>query len=196
MPGPTRSRPRYRGPVGVSAKRKLLRNRAAHLVSGVTGVTPAVGELVRCTDGPWMVRPPERCRHGHPHLPGRTIIGAIPCSCGRHLTWACECGAVTYGPALAEGCSLLDGPARVREKHQGRKDPWYTTTSASVSLYSVAARPVPLLGTLLPHGCLNSRFARHAPAVADLLGHSSISVTGDVYGHPSDDAPPRRYRGV
>jgi hypothetical protein len=28
------------------------------------------------------------------------------------LAW--DCGAVTYGPALAEGCSLIDGPARVR----------------------------------------------------------------------------------
>jgi hypothetical protein len=26
----------------------------------------------------------------------------------------CKCGAVTYGPELAEGCSLLNGPARVR----------------------------------------------------------------------------------
>ena len=24
-------------------------------------------------------------------------------------------------------------------------------------------------------------------AVADLLGHSSIAITGDVYGHTSDD---------
>ncbi len=24
-------------------------------------------------------------------------------------------------------------------------------------------------------------------AVADLLGHSSISITGDIYGHTSDD---------
>jgi hypothetical protein len=31
-----------------------------------------------------------------------------------HLTWCCVFGAVTYGPALAEGCSVLDGPARVR----------------------------------------------------------------------------------
>ena len=31
------------------------------------------------------------------------------------LTWRCECSAVTYGLALAEGCSLLDGPARVRD---------------------------------------------------------------------------------
>jgi hypothetical protein len=47
---------------------------------------------------------------------------------------------VTYGPALAEGCSLLDGPARVREKHQRREDPWYTTTSASALLCPVRQR--------------------------------------------------------
>jgi len=29
----------------------------------------------------------------------------------------------------------------------------------------------------------------HIKAVADLLGHSSISITGDVYGHTSDDTP-------
>ena len=28
----------------------------------------------------------------------------------------------------------------------------------------------------------------HIKAVADLLGHSSIAVTGDIYGHTSDDA--------
>jgi integrase len=28
----------------------------------------------------------------------------------------------------------------------------------------------------------------HIKAVSDLLGHSSIAVTGDVYGHTSDDA--------
>ena len=28
----------------------------------------------------------------------------------------------------------------------------------------------------------------HIKAVADLLGHSSISITGDIYGHTSDDA--------
>jgi integrase len=26
----------------------------------------------------------------------------------------------------------------------------------------------------------------HIKAVADLLGHSSISITGDIYGHTSD----------
>lgn len=27
----------------------------------------------------------------------------------------------------------------------------------------------------------------HIKAVADLLGHSSIAITGDTYGHTSDD---------
>ena len=27
----------------------------------------------------------------------------------------------------------------------------------------------------------------HIKAVADLLGHSSISIAGDIYGHTSDD---------
>jgi site-specific recombinase XerD len=27
----------------------------------------------------------------------------------------------------------------------------------------------------------------HIKAVADLLGHSSIAITGDVFGHTSDD---------
>jgi len=28
----------------------------------------------------------------------------------------------------------------------------------------------------------------HIKAVADLLGHSSIAISGDIYGHTSDDA--------
>jgi hypothetical protein len=74
-----------------------------------------VGKIVRCTNGAWMVQPPPRCPRGHPLLPGRILVASIACSCGRHLTWRCECNAVTYGLALAEGCSLLDGPARVRD---------------------------------------------------------------------------------
>jgi hypothetical protein len=55
-----------------------------------------------------------RLAPGHGIAPRAISIGSIACSCGRHLTWRCECGAVTYGPALGDGCSLLDGPARVR----------------------------------------------------------------------------------
>jgi hypothetical protein len=36
------------------------------------------------------------------------LVGGIACACGQHLTWRCECGAVTYGPALTNGCSLLE----------------------------------------------------------------------------------------
>jgi hypothetical protein len=31
-----------------------------------------------------------------------------------HLTWRLSAAPSHYGPPLAEGCSLLDGPARVR----------------------------------------------------------------------------------
>jgi hypothetical protein len=75
---------------------------------------PVVGELVQSTTGQWMVRPPLRCPRGHPLRPGRMLVGSIACSCGRHLTWRCECGAVTYGPghdtaevlafAFGQGC--------------------------------------------------------------------------------------------
>ena len=41
------------------------------------------------------------------------LVGSIACSYGRHLTWRCVCGAVTYCPALGERCGLLDGLARV-----------------------------------------------------------------------------------
>jgi hypothetical protein len=87
----------------------------------------AIGELVRSTSGQWMARPPLRCPHGHPLRPGRMLVGSVACSCGRHLTGCCECGAVTYGPALAEGCSLLDatgphgcGSARGLSRMAGR----------------------------------------------------------------------------
>jgi hypothetical protein len=64
----------------------------------VIGVTAEVGELVRCTKGQWMDRPPQRCPRGHWLLPGHFLVLDIPCPCGRHMTWECECGAVTYGP--------------------------------------------------------------------------------------------------
>src|SRR3984957_1274116 len=67
----------------------------------------AIGELVRSTSGQWMARPPLRCPRGHTLRAGRVLGGSVACSGGRHLTWRCEWGALTYGPALAEGCSLL-----------------------------------------------------------------------------------------
>ncbi|OBJ53720.1 hypothetical protein A9W94_22690 [Mycobacterium asiaticum] len=36
----------------------------------------------------------------------------------------------------------------------------------------------------------------HIKAAADLLGHASISITGDLYGHASDDAARAAVNGV
>jgi integrase len=36
----------------------------------------------------------------------------------------------------------------------------------------------------------------HIKAVADLLGHSSIAITGDVYGHTSDDTARAAVEGL
>jgi len=37
------------------------------------------------------------------------IVTTIPCSCGPHIRWECECGATTYGPALIESCTVVRG---------------------------------------------------------------------------------------
>jgi hypothetical protein len=47
---------------------------------------PAVGDLVRSTDGDWMVRPPLHCPSGHRLKRGRILVSSIACSSGRHLT--------------------------------------------------------------------------------------------------------------
>jgi hypothetical protein len=78
---------------------------------------PAVGELVRCTDGSWMTRLPQSCRHGHRFRPGAMLVGHQPCSTcrGGHTTWGClDCGGVVYGPPLTAGCRILVGAAAVR----------------------------------------------------------------------------------
>jgi hypothetical protein len=67
-------------------------------------VTADVSRLMHCSQTPWMDRPPQRCTRGHWLLPGHMIVGTISCSWGRHICWECECGSVTYGPALTESC--------------------------------------------------------------------------------------------
>jgi hypothetical protein len=72
----------------------------------------AVGDLVRCTDGSWMVCPSERCPRGH-RLGGHgALVRHQPCSCGQrggHMTWACrECDAVVDAPPLSAQCQLPD----------------------------------------------------------------------------------------
>jgi hypothetical protein len=39
----------------------------------------------------------------------KLVGGSHLCSCGWHTVWRCHCGAVTHGPPLGDGRSLLDG---------------------------------------------------------------------------------------
>ena len=76
-----------------------------------------VGELVRGTQGSWMVRAPQDCPHGHRLAPNRVLVGHQPCGCGRHghLTWECrECAAVVFAPPVDDTCRMLNGPAANR----------------------------------------------------------------------------------
>lgn len=87
----------------------LSRPRHARAVrkEGVNGI----GDCVRSTDGRWMVRPPERCADGHLLVLGRVLVGTAACSCGdRHLSWMCDCGAVTYGPELGARLFVVERP--------------------------------------------------------------------------------------
>jgi hypothetical protein len=57
---------------------------------------------------PFTESQPYRCGRGHWLLPGHMMAGSKPCSCrrGRHTTWECECGDVTYAPKLKGSCTL------------------------------------------------------------------------------------------
>jgi hypothetical protein len=76
---------------------------------------PGVGDLVPCTNGGWMILPPQRCQRGHRLGPHRMLIGHMPCAgdChGGHTTWEClQCYSVTFAPPVGAGCRLLDGAA-------------------------------------------------------------------------------------
>ena len=99
-----------------SAESAAARNSAVD-VWWMIGFMPAVGELVRCTDGSWMTRPPHSCPRGHLLRPGAMLVGHQPCSTcrGGHTTWTClDCGGVVYGPPLTAGCRFLVGAAAVR----------------------------------------------------------------------------------
>jgi hypothetical protein len=44
---------------------------------------------------------------------GALLSGRSSVHAGGICAWRCECGAVTYGPALTAGCRILVGPAVV-----------------------------------------------------------------------------------
>ena len=68
-----------------------------------------IGEQLHCSRTQWLDRPPQRCARGHWLLPGHMLVATVPCSCGPHISWECECGAATYEPELIDSCSLLTG---------------------------------------------------------------------------------------
>jgi hypothetical protein len=89
--------------------RQPICRRDAKAASVVVVTIDVDDDLVRFIERTQMDRRPHRCTRGHWLLPGHMIVGSMPCSCGRHTTWECECGDVTYEPALTESCTLLNG---------------------------------------------------------------------------------------
>ena len=73
-------------------------------------------DLVRFIGRTQTDRRPHRCTRGHWLLPGHMLVGSMPCSCGRHTTWECECSDVTYEPVLTESCTLFKRRRAVRSR--------------------------------------------------------------------------------
>jgi hypothetical protein len=75
------------------------------------------GELVQAADGRWITAAPTRCPNWHQLGPGRVLVGHLACNnhAGGHTTWTCrECEATVYGPPTDPVCTVVNGPAAVR----------------------------------------------------------------------------------
>ena len=75
-----------------------------------------VDDRVGSIGGTQLDTRPHRCMRGHWLLPGHMLVGSMPCSCGRHTTWECECSDVTYEPVLTESCTLFKRRRAVRSR--------------------------------------------------------------------------------
>jgi integrase len=63
-----------------------------------------------------------------------------------------------------------------------------SATAAAVAPAGIAEPVTPCcIGRLELSHCTALESGVHIKAVADLLGRNSIAITGDVYGHTSDD---------
>ena len=108
-------------PIAGDARDVLQHLPASHRFLSLRGSTVgamAVGDLVRSPKGQWVIVAPTHCSAaGHSLGPDQVLVGHAPClNCGGHTTWTCaQCDAVTYGPAVGEGCSMFNGPAPVVE---------------------------------------------------------------------------------
>lgn len=60
--------------------------------------------LIRTRTG-WQEPAPTHCPAGHPLLPGKVLVGWLPCGTHHgHRTHQCHCGAITYTPAVDQTC--------------------------------------------------------------------------------------------
>lgn len=93
--------------------RSALTEQMSHGRSTLTAM-PTVGDLVRSTEGAWVVRPPTHCPNGHLLGPRQCLVGFAHCNHdGGHTSWWCrECGATVYGPPLGDGCVLFNRARR------------------------------------------------------------------------------------
>jgi hypothetical protein len=66
--------------LGLSGRMRATADQVERPQPHQPGIMPAVGDLVRCTDGSWMTRPPQSCPHGHRLRPGAMLVGHQPCS--------------------------------------------------------------------------------------------------------------------
>ena len=75
------------------------------------------GDLVRSVSGAWVTFAPTHCPNGHPLSGGKVLVGHLACveHRGGHTTWNCRiCDQTVYGPVIGSGCSVVNGPAAVR----------------------------------------------------------------------------------
>lgn len=84
---------------------------------------PEIGDIVRTTNSKWQTHAPTHCDNGHQLGGGQVLVGHLACmghGGGGHTTWTCRtCDATTYGPALNTHCTVLNGPAAVRNQFGG-----------------------------------------------------------------------------
>lgn len=67
----------------------------------------------------WAIVEPDHCPEGHPSTPKRVSVRSTVCDCGqRHMTWTCECNAVTYAPKLGPDCRVRSAPGSAYEDDQ------------------------------------------------------------------------------
>ena len=80
-----------------------------------------VGDVVQTAAGKWITVAPTRCPQLHELGPQQVLVGHLACNThqGGHTTWACrECDAVIYGPPIDPLCTVVNGPAAVRNSNR------------------------------------------------------------------------------